>query len=222
MASAACHRADGGGLVGPAFTDNSYIHGGRYADIAMIITEGVADKGMIASSKQLKQEEMQDLTCDVRALRDSTVEDAKAPQGTKAVDAVVPMPWRRLTLRPPSPGPQRPGARFARAPRGTEPRRSACRRHGTSPTARSTTRTTVVSKALVELTRDRPTTISESGHRNWLYPASFGGVLLRRRTPVNVLLMALFFGLLGIEVGGHQAVLLGRPRRKLALVGLVL
>ena len=116
MASAACHRADGGGLVGPAFTDNSYIHGGRYADIAMIITEGVADKGMIASSKQLKQEEMQDLTCDVRALRDSTVEDAKAPQGTKAVDAVVPMPWRRLTLRPPSPGPQRPGARFARAP----------------------------------------------------------------------------------------------------------
>ena len=79
-----------------------------------------------------------------------------------------------------------------------------------------------MSKALVEPTRDRPTTISESGQRNWLYPASFQGVWLQRRTAFNVLLMALFFGLPWVEVGGHQALLLDLPRRKLALFGLVL
>lgn len=86
---AACHRADGGGLVGPSFTDDSYIHGGRYADIARIITEGVAEKGMIAWGKQLKKEEMQDLSCYVRSLRGKTVENAKAPQGAKVDDAGV-------------------------------------------------------------------------------------------------------------------------------------
>lgn len=78
---AACHRADGGGLVGPAFTDDAYIHGGKYADIAKVITEGVQEKGMIAWGKQLKKEEIQDLACYVRALRGNKVENPKAPQG---------------------------------------------------------------------------------------------------------------------------------------------
>ncbi|MCB9739268.1 MAG: cytochrome c oxidase accessory protein CcoG [Deltaproteobacteria bacterium] len=79
-----------------------------------------------------------------------------------------------------------------------------------------------MSKSLVEPTQERPTTISESGSRQWLYPASFAGAWLNRRTVVNVVLMALFFGLPWLEVGGHQAVLLDLPRRKLAFFGLVL
>ena len=79
-----------------------------------------------------------------------------------------------------------------------------------------------MSKSLVEPTQERPTTISESGARQWLYPASFQGAWLNRRTVVNALLMALFFGLPWVEVGGHQALLLDLPRRKLAFFGLVL
>ncbi len=83
----ACHRADGGGGVGPAFTDDSFLHGGTYKDIAETITVGVPAKGMIAWKAQLKKEEIQDLTCLVVSLRgQKTTTPAKAPQGTR-VDA---------------------------------------------------------------------------------------------------------------------------------------
>ncbi len=75
---------------------------------------------------------------------------------------------------------------------------------------------------VVQPTDDRPTTISESGARQWLYPASFEGKWQDRRTIVNVVLMLLFFGLPWLHVGGHQAVLLDLPHRKLAFFGLVL
>ncbi len=76
--------------------------------------------------------------------------------------------------------------------------------------------------SVVQPTQERPTTISESGRRQWLYPASFKGRWLNRRTLVNALLMLLFFGLPWLEVGGHQALLLDLPHRKLAFFGLVL
>jgi cytochrome c oxidase cbb3-type subunit III len=81
---AACHRADGGGVVGPAFTDDAYIHGGGYKDIAEVITVGVPAKGMIAWGKQLKQDEIRDLTCLVRSFRGTVVDQPKAPQGAAA------------------------------------------------------------------------------------------------------------------------------------------
>ncbi len=83
---AACHRKDGGGLVGPAFTDDHYLHGGRPADIARIITEGVPAKGMIAWVKVLKEDQIRDLACLVRSLRGKKVDNPKAPQGV-VVDA---------------------------------------------------------------------------------------------------------------------------------------
>ncbi len=79
----ACHRADGGGLVGPAFTDDKYIHGGSLVDIANTITVGVPAKGMIAWKKVLKQDQIRDLTCLVRDFRGKKAENPKAPQGEK-------------------------------------------------------------------------------------------------------------------------------------------
>lgn len=76
--------------------------------------------------------------------------------------------------------------------------------------------------AVIKPTDERPTTISESGERQWLYPASFKGQWLNRRTLVNVILMILFFGLPWFEVGGHQSLLLDLPHRKFAFFGLVL
>lgn len=81
---AACHRDDGGGLVGPAFTDDHYLHGSQLIDIAKVITEGVPAKGMIAWSKVLSQDEMADLTCYVRDFRGKKVDKPKPPQGKKA------------------------------------------------------------------------------------------------------------------------------------------
>lgn len=79
---AACHRADGGGLVGPAFTDDMALHGGRLEDIAKVITEGVPAKGMIAWGKQLSKDQIRDLACYVHAFRGQPAKDPKAPQGT--------------------------------------------------------------------------------------------------------------------------------------------
>jgi cytochrome c oxidase cbb3-type subunit 3 len=49
---AACHRVDGGGLVGPNLTDDYWIHGSNYSDTVVVIWNGVPDKGMLAWKKQ--------------------------------------------------------------------------------------------------------------------------------------------------------------------------
>jgi len=80
---ASCHRLDGGGLVGPNFTDDYYIHGGRLIDLARTITLGVPAKGMITWGKTLKREQVLRLACKVRSLRGTTVENGKAAEGTQ-------------------------------------------------------------------------------------------------------------------------------------------
>lgn len=45
---APCHRADGGGLVGPNLTDDYWVHGSNYVDSLRIIWNGVPEKGMVA------------------------------------------------------------------------------------------------------------------------------------------------------------------------------
>jgi len=49
---APCHRADGGGLVGPNLCDDYWIHGGSFADTIKVIWNGVPDKGMLAWKEQ--------------------------------------------------------------------------------------------------------------------------------------------------------------------------
>ena len=44
---APCHRADGGGLVGPNLCDDYWIHGSNFADNVTTIWNGVPAKGMI-------------------------------------------------------------------------------------------------------------------------------------------------------------------------------
>jgi cytochrome c oxidase cbb3-type subunit 3 len=42
-----CHRADLGGQVGPNLTDEYWLHGGTFADLAKSITTGFPDRGML-------------------------------------------------------------------------------------------------------------------------------------------------------------------------------
>src|SRR3954447_7369559 len=44
---APCHRADGGGLVGPNLCDDYWIHGSNYVDTIKTIWNGVPEKGMV-------------------------------------------------------------------------------------------------------------------------------------------------------------------------------
>ncbi len=64
--------------------------------------------------------------------------------------------------------------------------------------------------------------MDEHGDRIHIYPRQLFGRWLKRRTVVNLVLMAVYFGLPWLTVGGNQAVLFDIPRRKMALFGLVL
>lgn len=77
----ACHRADGGGSVGPNLTDGYWLHGGTPEQIWKTIANGVPEKGMPAWQPQLGGERVQAVTVFVMSLRDTNVPGGKPPQG---------------------------------------------------------------------------------------------------------------------------------------------
>lgn len=79
---AACHRADGGGLIGPNLADNAWIHGGQITEIYATVVNGVLEKGMPAWGKMLKPEQVQQVVAYVASLQGSNPANPKAPQGT--------------------------------------------------------------------------------------------------------------------------------------------
>jgi cytochrome c oxidase cbb3-type subunit 3 len=78
---AACHRADGGGLVGPNLTDDKWIHGSKPEQLVAVIFNGVPEKGMLAWKSQLNVEQIYDVAAYVRTLRGSNPANPKAPEG---------------------------------------------------------------------------------------------------------------------------------------------
>jgi len=92
----ACHRPDGGGLIGPNLTDDYWIHGGQPGQIHLTISEGVLAKGMPNWGKLLKPDQVDALTAYVISLHGSNPANAKEPQGvlagadTTAAAAAVP------------------------------------------------------------------------------------------------------------------------------------
>jgi cytochrome c oxidase cbb3-type subunit 3 len=80
---AACHRADGGGLIGPNLTDDYWIHGGTLSEIRKTIDEGVLTKGMPAWGKVLQPPQITALAAYVYSLRGSNPADPKPPEGAR-------------------------------------------------------------------------------------------------------------------------------------------
>ncbi len=76
-----CHAADGGGGVGPNFTDAYWIHGGGVGDIFKTIKYGVPAKGMIPWEAQLRPVEIAQVTSYILSLGGTTPLEAKEPQG---------------------------------------------------------------------------------------------------------------------------------------------
>jgi cytochrome c oxidase cbb3-type subunit 3 len=66
---APCHRADGGGLVGPNLTDDYWIHGSAFADNVKVIWDGVPAKGMITWKTILKPDEIYSVASYIYTLR---------------------------------------------------------------------------------------------------------------------------------------------------------
>ena len=82
MNCAACHRADGGGQIGPNLTDSQWILGGGIKTIFSTINNGGRDgKGMVAWKGTLKPKEMQSVASYIISLQGSAPKDAKAAEG---------------------------------------------------------------------------------------------------------------------------------------------
>ncbi len=80
---AVCHTADGGGLVGPNFTDDYWIHGNTIDDMFKIVTDGVLDKGMTPFKDQLPPQKRLEVLGYIITLHGTTPANPKAPQGEK-------------------------------------------------------------------------------------------------------------------------------------------
>ncbi|AXG72892.1 cytochrome C oxidase subunit III [Flavobacterium arcticum] len=79
---AACHRADGGGGIGPNLTDEFWVLGGGIKNVFHTISEGGRDgKGMVAWKGTLKPSEIQLVASYVLSLQGTNPADAKAPDG---------------------------------------------------------------------------------------------------------------------------------------------
>lgn len=83
----ACHRADGGGQIGPNLTDDHWILGGGIKNVFHTLVNGGRDgKGMISWKATLKPKEMQKVASYVLSLKGSNPQDPKAPEGEIWVD----------------------------------------------------------------------------------------------------------------------------------------
>ncbi len=83
----ACHKADGGGGIGPNLTDEYWILGGGIKNIFRTISEGGRDgKGMVAWKQTLKPAEMAQVASYVITLGGTTPLEPKEAQGEIWVD----------------------------------------------------------------------------------------------------------------------------------------
>jgi cytochrome c oxidase cbb3-type subunit 3 len=79
---AACHRPDGGGIIGPNLTDDSWIHGATPNAIHTTIVEGVLEKGMPPWGRILRPQQVDAVTAYVISLHGTNPPAPKAPEGT--------------------------------------------------------------------------------------------------------------------------------------------
>lgn len=87
----ACHKADGGGSIGPNLTDEHWILGGGIKNVFNTLVKGGRDgKGMVSWQGILKPSEMQEVASYVLSLQGTSPIDAKAAEGEIWIDEMTP------------------------------------------------------------------------------------------------------------------------------------
>ncbi len=87
---APCHRADGGGLVGPNLCDDYWIHGPKFTDHVKVIWNGVPDKGMLAWKEQgFKPSDILAVASYIQTLRGSNPPNPKMREDLAPKDTTV-------------------------------------------------------------------------------------------------------------------------------------
>lgn len=90
---AVCHRADGGGGIGPNLTDQYWILGGDVKDVFNTIMEGGRDgKGMVAWKSEIKPSDIQKVSSYVLSLQGTNPPEPKAPEGDLFTPSETSMP----------------------------------------------------------------------------------------------------------------------------------
>ena len=84
---AACHLADGGGVVGPNLTDDYWLHGGGIKDIFKTIKYGWQDKGMKSWKDDLSPKQIQEVASYIKSIRGTHPATPKAPQGELYIES---------------------------------------------------------------------------------------------------------------------------------------
>lgn len=80
----ACHAPNGGGGVGPNFTDDYWLHGNSIKEVFTTVKFGVPEKGMIPWESQLNPEQIQNVSSFILTeFSGKNVEGGKEPQGEK-------------------------------------------------------------------------------------------------------------------------------------------
>jgi cytochrome c oxidase cbb3-type subunit 3 len=82
---APCHRADGGGLVGPNLCDDYWIHGSNFVDNLTTIWNGVPAKGMVTWKNTLKPQQIYDVASYIYTLRGTNPKNPKPPENQAPV-----------------------------------------------------------------------------------------------------------------------------------------
>lgn len=78
----ACHKADGGGGIGPNLTDEYWILGGGIKNVFKTVSEGGRDgKGMIAWKQSLKPSEIAQVSSYILQFQGTTPAEPKAAEG---------------------------------------------------------------------------------------------------------------------------------------------
>jgi cytochrome c oxidase cbb3-type subunit 3 len=87
---APCHRADGGGLVGPNLCDDYWIHGSNFVDNLRTIMNGVPGKGMLTWKGILKPAEIHAVGSYIYTLRGTHPPNPKPPENQQQAPTVNP------------------------------------------------------------------------------------------------------------------------------------
>jgi cytochrome c oxidase cbb3-type subunit 3 len=88
---AACHRADGGGIVGPNLTDDYWLHGGSIKDIFKTIKYGVPEKGMKSWKDDYSPKKIAQLASYIHSIKGSNPPAPREPQGEKYTEEAEPL-----------------------------------------------------------------------------------------------------------------------------------